>query len=141
MTEKELKRNIDAGREWLKANGFDNEELLEGYFRGNHWQNAQQNVEIWEPGEDDARNFIESESECDSCDIWVCFVDYEEDEHTDYFTQTYGATPKEALENSLKEYDEEMAERRRQRFKAILDKEKDGDGEIDVFGFEHDDEK
>ena len=123
MTEEELKRNIDAGREWLEANDFyEDVDHVDGYFHKTPWVNDWSGtVEIWEPDAEHAKSIIDRGTE-DDLDIWLCYVKFGLETDPDR-TCTWGATPKEALERSLLEYDIEMATRRKERFGTILEKD------------------
>lgn len=121
MTKEELKRNIDAGREWLRAHGFRSDDHLKD-FSEELWVNSWCNVEIYEIDEDYAKAIIDGRVTC-GFDIWTCMVGFDDEviEHT----YTRGSTPKEALERSLREYDDAMPMRRERRFGAILNKKEE----------------
>lgn len=124
MTEEELKANIDAGREWLEAHGFFiDADHADGYFHKMPWSNDDYaTVEIQEPDMKRAKSIIEG-GMGNNLDIWLCHVKFGLETDPDR-TCTWGATPKEALERSLEEYDKEMARYREQRFGVILNEEK-----------------
>lgn len=107
MTREELEKNLEAGREWLKRNGFHKD-------IGTTWKWVE-GLEIDEPDmtdETSVREYIENE------ELWVCWASFDS-EANDEHTQSYGRTPKAAMEEALREWDEEMARRRHNLFAPI----------------------
>lgn len=107
MTREELEKNLEAGREWLKRNGFQKD-------IGNTWKWVE-GLEIDEPDmtdETSVREYMEDE------EPWVCWASYDS-EANDEHTQSYGRTPMAALQNALRDWDEEMARRRHNLFAMI----------------------
>lgn len=108
MTLEQLKENLENGRKWLERKGFQCD--------GEIW-GGPDGMTIHEPAmliESCVRECMEEEKP------WTCFANYKDmNAADDYYVQGSGRTPMDAMENTLRSWDEEIAKRRLALFEAI----------------------